>query len=162
MSVDAPGTPRPPFALLKPEDRRHSLAVAIEYLSQKAAFARLPFAKWSRILIFQVERGHALFVVDADRRVCGFLGWALAEHARADDWLADRAGLNNDDCIAGDCVIVNAWAADSQSANRYLIDRARRLFADKRAVYFKRVYSDGRLRGMQLPLHPRQSAIPAR
>jgi hemolysin-activating ACP:hemolysin acyltransferase len=152
ISPRAPKTPRPPFALLKPDDRRLSLAAAVEYLSQKPAFARLPFGEWSRILIFQAERGHALFVVDADRRVCGFLGWALAGRARAEHWLAGQSELRNEECRTGDVVIGNAWAADSGAVNRYLIESARRMFADKQAVYFKRVYSDGRMRGTRLPL----------
>ena len=152
MPPDDPATPIPSFALWRPEDRRVSLAAAVEYLSQKPAFARLPFGEWSRVLVFQIDRGHALFVVDVDRRARGFIGWALAERIRAEEWVAGRSALNSEECRSGDAVILNAWVADSEPANRFLIDAARRIFADKGAVYFKRMYPDGRVRPARLVL----------
>jgi hemolysin-activating ACP:hemolysin acyltransferase len=148
-----------PFALWKPADRRTSLAAAVEYLSQKEVFAQMPFGEWSRVLIFQAERGHALFVV-SDRRVRGFLGWALADRARAEDWRANRSALRNDECRDGEIVIINAWAADSEPANRFLVEAARQIFADKQAAYFKRFYPDGRMRCGRLRLLGRQTLAP--
>jgi hemolysin-activating ACP:hemolysin acyltransferase len=140
----------PPFALWLPADRRVSLAAAVEYLAQKKAFALLPFGEWSRVLLFQVDRGHALFVTDSEGHVRGFLGWALAERARAEDWLANRAALDNEECRSGEIAIVNAWAADSAPANRFLVHAALRIFAGKEACFFKRFYANGRIRGARL------------
>jgi hemolysin-activating ACP:hemolysin acyltransferase len=91
-----------------------------------------------------------LFVVDQDRRVRGFLGWALTAQALAEQWVEGRAGLRSDECREGDCVIVNAFAADTGSANRFIVDTMRKLFATKRTLYFKRHYPDGRTRPTRL------------
>ena len=124
-------------------------------MSRKPAFAALPFGEWSQVLFYQVARGHYLFIVDGEQRIQGFIGWALTDRAFAEDWVAGRAGLRNDSGDEGDCVIVNAWAAEHRRANRALRAAVVRLFADRRAIYFKRHYADGRQRPMRLvvPAH---------
>jgi hemolysin-activating ACP:hemolysin acyltransferase len=134
----------------RPTSPGASVGLATEYLSTKPAFAKLPFGDWSQVLFHQVVRGHYLFVVDQDRRVCGFLGWALTNQHLAELWIEGRSGLKNDECLAGDCVIVNAWSADTTVVNRFILDAMRKLFADRRAIYFKRHYPDGRERPMRL------------
>ena len=142
----------------RPTSPAASLGLATEYLSRKPAFAKLPFGDWSQVLFHQVARGHYFFVVDQDRRVCGFLGWALTEQRLAELWLEGRSGLKNDECLAGDCVIVNAWSADTTVVNRFILDAMRKLFADRRAIYFKRHYPDGRERPMRLTVPRHTSA----
>jgi hemolysin-activating ACP:hemolysin acyltransferase len=134
----------------RPTSPAASLGLAAEYLSTKPAFAKLSFGDWSQVLFHQVVRGHYLFVVNQDRRVCGFLGWALTDQHLAELWVEGRSGLKNDECLAGDSVIVNAWAADTTVVNRFLLGAMRKLFADRRAIYFKRHYPDGRERPMRL------------
>jgi tetratricopeptide (TPR) repeat protein len=138
------------LSVWRPKDPAAALGLAVEYLSRKPAFARLQFGEWSQVLFYQVARGHFLFVVHQDRRVQGFLGWALTSEALAEQWVEGRAGLRDDECRAGDCVIVNAFAAETSAANRFIVNTMRRLFTNKRALYFKRHYRDGRTRPMRL------------
>lgn len=137
----------------RPNSPAASLGLAVEYLSRKKAFASLQFGEWSQVLFYQVARGHFIFVVDRDQRIRGFLGWALTRQALAELWLGGKAGLRNEDCREGDCVIVNAWAADTIGANRFILEAMRKLFAGKRAIYFKRHYPDGRTRAMRLAVN---------
>jgi tetratricopeptide (TPR) repeat protein len=137
----------------RPKSPAASLGLAVEYLSKKPAFAKLQFGEWSQVLFYQVARGHFFFVVDQDRRVRGFLGWALTREALAEQWVEGRGGLRSDECCEGDCVIVNAWAADSGAVNRFILQTARKLFAAKRTLYFKRHYPDGRTRPMRLSVN---------
>ena len=142
----------------RPTSPAAALGLSVEYLGQKPAFAALPFGEWSQVLFYQVARGHYLFVVDGGQRIRGFLGWALTEQAFAEEWVAGRAGLRNESGEEGDCVIVNAWAAEDARANRFLRAAVARLFADRHAVYYKRHYPDGRERPMRLivPAHRRK------
>lgn len=134
----------------RPTDPAVALGLAVEYLSRKPAFAALPFGEWSLVLFYQVARGHFFFVVDPDRGVQGFLGWAVTSRALAEQWVEGRAGLRDDECREGDCVIVNAFAAETRAANRFLVDAIRNLIANKRTLYFKRHYRDGRTRPTRL------------
>ncbi len=164
--VSATPEPRPPpaadrrrakdelrLSAWRPKDAAASLGLAVEFLSKKPAFAKLQFGEWSQVLFYQVVRGHFFFVVDQDRRVRGFLGWALTPQALAEQWVEGRAGLRNDECRDGDCVIVNAFAADTVGANRFIVDTMRKLFASKRTLYFKRHYPDGRTRPTRLSVN---------
>ncbi len=137
----------------RPKDPAAALGLAVEFLSKKPAFAKLQFGEWSQVLFYQVARGHFFFVVDQERRVRGFLGWALTPQALAEQWVEGRAGLRSDQCRDGDCVIVNAWAADTGAANRFIVETARKLFAGKRTLYFKRHYPNGRTRPMRLSVN---------
>jgi tetratricopeptide (TPR) repeat protein len=137
----------------RPNDRAAALGLAVEFLSKKPAFAKLQFGEWSQVLFYQVAREHFFFVVDKDRRVQGFLGWALTDQALAEQWLEGRAGLSNEQCRNGDCVIINAFAADTGDVNRFIIDTMRQVFASGRTLYFKRHYPDGRTRPVRLSVN---------
>ncbi len=137
----------------RPKDPAAALGLAVEFLSKKPAFGRLQFGEWSQVLFYQVARGHFFFVVDRDRRVRGFLGWALTSQALAEQWVESRAGLRNDECREGDCVIVNAFAAETGGANRFIVNTMRKLFATKHTLYFKRHYRDGRTRPTRLSVN---------
>jgi hemolysin-activating ACP:hemolysin acyltransferase len=130
----------------KPEQPAVSLGLAVEYLMKKSAFAKLPFGEWSQVLIGQINRGHFFFVLDAERRVCGFFGWSLADERLAEEWVEGRRNLSERDCLAGDCVIINAWAADTARVHRFIVNEGRKLFDGKRRFYAKRHYPDGRTR----------------
>ena len=136
-----------------PTESRAALGLAVDYLSKKAVFGRLPFGEWSRTLAHQVGRGQQVFVVDGDERVLGYLGWALTDPALAEQWLRGLSALSDDQCQGGDCAILNAWAADSKPAARLLVATAREIFKDKSALYFKRFYRDGRARPMRLSIN---------
>lgn len=137
----------------KPKDPAASLGLAVEFLSKMPAFGKLQFGEWSQVLFYQVARGHFFFVVDQDKRVRGFLGWALTDQALAEQWVEGRAGLRNEQCREGDCVIINAFAAETDAANHFIVDTMRGLFASKRMLYFKRHYPDGRTRQSRLSVN---------
>jgi tetratricopeptide (TPR) repeat protein len=151
---------KPILTAWRPTSPAASVGLAVEYLSRKPAFARLPFGDWSQVLFHQVARGHYLFVVNQDRKICGFLGWALTDECFAELWLEGRSALTNDQCLDGDCVIVNAWSADTTNVNRFILEAMFKLFAERRAIYFKRHYPDGRERPVRLtvPAHRDASA----
>ena len=141
------------LAIWRPKDPSASLGLAVEFLSKMPAFARLQFGEWSQVLHCQVAREHCFFVVDQDKRVRGFLGWALTEQPLAEQWVEGRAGLRNEQCLDGDCVIINAFAAETGAAKRCIVDTMRKLFASRRTLYFKRHYPDGRTRPSRLSVN---------
>jgi tetratricopeptide (TPR) repeat protein len=141
------------LTIWQPADRAASLGLAVEFLSRMPAFAKLQFGEWSQVLFYQAERGHCLFVIDQHRRVRGFLGWALTEQTLAEQWVEGRAGLRNDQCRDGDCVIINAVAAETAATKRFIVETMRDLFASRRMVYFKRHYPDGRARPSRLSVN---------
>lgn len=134
------------------ENRSLALGLAVEHLMTKPAFARLPFGHWSRILTGQIRRGHYFFIV-APNRVVGFCGWALASKAEAEAWIAGSSAALNASGEAGDCIVLNAWAADSPEVHRMILDEFRvRMHGSSRIIYAKRDYKDGRTRPLRLRL----------
>lgn len=132
--------------VLQPANPAVALGLAVSHLMTKPAFAKLQFGDWSRILVGQINRKHFCFAVDADGQVQGFMGWALASREHAEAWAEGRRGLSFEDSRDGDCVVVNAFAANSNKVTRFLIEQARRVFGNKDALYFKRHYKDGSTR----------------
>jgi hemolysin-activating ACP:hemolysin acyltransferase len=140
-------TPRKPaLRIFKPSNAAAALGLAVSHLMTKPAFAKLQFGDWSRILVGQINRGHYCFAVDADNQVVGFIGWALATREHAEGWVEGTRGLSFEDSKSGDCMIINAWAADDNAVTRFLLAEARRIGSDKSTVYFKRHYKDGTTR----------------
>ncbi len=141
----------PALSAIRDRDRYRALGRAVSYLMTKPAFARLSFGHWSRILTGQVNRGHYFFVVRGDA-VVGFLGWAVTTEEKADRWLAGTHALKAEDSHAGDCILINAWAANDAEAHRFVIENLRRVGQGKRLLYGKRVYADGRVRNLKVPV----------
>ncbi|MBW8726656.1 MAG: hypothetical protein JF625_16085 [Inquilinus limosus] len=150
-SMDRP-TPRRRLRLLRPRSGVVALGLAVSHLMTKPAFAALTFGNWSRVLVGQINRGHYHFVVDESGRVAGFLGWAETSEQGAESWLAGR-DLPDAAARDGDCMVINAWAADDAAVNHLLLAAARRAGQGKRLVYFKRHYKDGRTRPMRLSVN---------
>jgi hemolysin-activating ACP:hemolysin acyltransferase len=148
-----PSATRQSLQILRPAKPVTSLGLAVNYLMTKPAFANLKFGDWSRILVGQINRGHFCFVIDADREIQGFMGWALATSACAESWLAGRRALTFEDSTAGDCMVINAWAANSTTVTRFMMQEARRISRDLTAVYFKRHYEDGSTRAVRVPVN---------
>lgn len=139
--------PQPPeLRLFRPASAAAALGLAVSHLMTKPAFANLKFGDWSRILTGQINRGHYCFVVDAANQVQGFMGWALATEEKAEGWVEGRRPLSFEDSRAGDCMVINAWSANTNAVTRFLLGEARRIARDKRTVYFKRHYKDGTTR----------------
>jgi hemolysin-activating ACP:hemolysin acyltransferase len=131
----------------RPKNRAASLGLAVEFLSKKPAFVKLQFEEWSQVLFYEVARGHFFFVVDQDRRVQGFLGWALTSRLLPSNGSKAAQGCATNKWSEGDCVIVNAFAAETGDANRFSVNTMRKPFASKRTLYFKRYYRRLRERG---------------
>jgi hemolysin-activating ACP:hemolysin acyltransferase len=132
--------------LFQPNSPAAALGLAVSHLMTKPAFAKLQFGDWSRILVGQINRKHFCFVVDGAGQVQGFMGWALASEEHAQGWADGRRALTFEDSRDGDCVVVNAFSANSTRVTRFLVEEARRVFKDKTTLHFKRHYQDGTTR----------------
>jgi hemolysin-activating ACP:hemolysin acyltransferase len=142
-----------PLRIFKPANAAAALGLAVSHLMTKPAFAKLQFGDWSRILVGQINRGHYCFAVDAGNQVVGFMGWALASREHAEGWVEGTRGLSFEDSKSGDCMIINAWAADNNTVTRFLLGEARRIGKGKSTVYFKRHYKDGTTRPARVPVN---------
>lgn len=163
MSDVAPAALR----LFRPANPSAALGLAVSHLMVKPAFANLKFGDWSRILVGQINRGHYRFAIDTDNRVQGFMGWALASREHAEAWVEGRRGLSFEDSQQGDCMVFNAWSANSNAVTRFMLGEARRIATGKSTVYFKRHYKDGTTRPARVAVnafvdsHIARSAAPA-
>ena len=139
------------YSFVQIADPSAAVGTAVRFMMGEPAFAKLAFGEWARVLDGQVTRGHYGFVLDGDHQVQGFLGWALATRAKAEAW-ADGAALTDEDCRAGDCLIVNAWVEKSPAVHRFLFGALRDLIAGKVALYARRVAADGTIRVVRMPV----------
>lgn len=129
-----------------------ALGRAVSYMMTKPSFAAQPFGLWSRILTGQVNRKHYFFALDGEQ-VVGFVGWALTTQEKAETWMANRGEINSADSRSGDCFIINAWGADSNQINRYVLRQLRPFVAPHRLLFAKRFYRDGRTRPVELTVN---------
>ena len=137
--------------LARPHSAAAALGLAVGHLMTRPAFAALPFGSWSRVLVGQINRGHYQLVADGAGKVVGFLGWAATSEANAEAWLQGRGDVP--ELRDGDCIVINAWSADDAAVNRTVLAAARLAIRDKRLVYFKRRYKDGRTRPTRLAVN---------
>jgi hypothetical protein len=135
--------------LVRHTDPAAALGLAVSHLMTKPAFAQLTFGSWSRVLVGQINRGHYVLARDATGRTCGFLGWALTDEAAAMDWLGGAEAIAPSNA-AQDCIVLNAWSGENDAINRLLLDAARSAAAPYRLIFFKRQYTDGRVRAGRL------------
>jgi hemolysin-activating ACP:hemolysin acyltransferase len=145
-----PVAPRGDLRVFRAQNAYVALGMAVSHLMTKPAFANLRFGDWSRILTGQINRKHYYFAIDSKNQIQGFVGWALASKENAEAWVEGRGGLSFGDSLDGDCVIINAWAASTPEANRFLVSRVREIIDGKDTVYFKRHYKDGSTRPVRL------------
>jgi hemolysin-activating ACP:hemolysin acyltransferase len=136
----------PALRIVKPANAAAALGLAVSHLMVKPAFANLQFGDWSRILVGQINRGHFCFAMDAGNQIQGFMGWALAAKEHAEGWVEGRRALTFEDSQDGDCMVINAWSANSNAVTRFMLAEARRIARDKTTVYFKRHYKNGTTR----------------
>ena len=144
-----PLAPPPDLKLFRPQSPFVALGLAVNHLMTKPAFANLRFGDWSRILVGQINRKHYCFAADADNQIQGFMGWAVTSQENAEAWVQGGA-LSFADSLDGDCVVFNAWAANTGKVNRFLLGEARKVIEGKDTVYFKRFYKDGSVRPARL------------
>jgi hemolysin-activating ACP:hemolysin acyltransferase len=146
----APVAPPPDLKVFRPQNSYGALGLAANHLMTKPAFANLRFGDWSRILVGQINRKHYCFAVDGDDQIQGFMGWAVTSKEKAEAWAEGRGALSFADSLDGDCMVFNAWAANTGKVNRFLLGEARKLIEGKDTVYFKRFYKDGSVRPARL------------
>jgi hemolysin-activating ACP:hemolysin acyltransferase len=151
-NADSVPAPHPRLRLFRPDNPYVALGLAVSYMMTKPAFAARHFGEWSRILVGQINRKHYYFVLDRENQVQGFVGWAVTTRAKAEAWVEGRERISHKDSFKGDSLLINAWAASSLEANRFLLDAARRLFKDYDTFYFKRYYKDGRMKPRRLTM----------
>jgi hemolysin-activating ACP:hemolysin acyltransferase len=145
-----PVPPETDLKIFRPQNPYVALGLAVSHLMTKPAFAHLRFGDWSRILTGQINRNHYYFAIDGKNQIQGFVGWALTSKENAEAWVEGRGALSFADSREGDCVIINAWAASTPEANRFLVSQMREIIDGKDTVYFKRHYKDGRTRPVRL------------
>src|SRR5688572_22558759 len=120
--------------LFRPDSPAVALGPTVSHLMTKPAFARQSFGEWSRILVGQINRKHYYFVTDG-KEVQGFVGWALVARAKAEDWVEGRRRLSDEDCKDGDCLVFNAWTANSARVHRFMVDEMRKVARGKGTMY---------------------------
>jgi hemolysin-activating ACP:hemolysin acyltransferase len=147
-----PVSVRPPLRLVRADKPVVALGLSVSYLMTKPAFAKLRFGDWSRILVGQINRGHYRLVIEAKDEVQGFMGWAFTSREKAEQWVQGRHALGHDESVGGDCVILNAWAANSAEVNRFMRVEGRKMLATYgvKTIFAKRYYPDGTVRPLRL------------
>lgn len=126
-----------------------ALGRAVSYLMTKPNFRELNFGAWSRTLTGQINRNHYFLVLEGEKMV-GFAGWAFVDEELAKAWADGQADFGSADCVSGDCMVVNGWAADNIRVNRFITGEVRRALVGRKAVYAKRFYPGGRVRPFRL------------
>lgn len=129
-----------------------ALGLAVSYLMTKPAFACLPFGHWSRVLVGQINRGHYL-IASKGEHIVGFLGWALTTEEKGEMWLSERGELSFEDSKAGEVLLINAWAAETNDVTCVILERLREIGRTQKIIYFKRFYPDGRTRPGRLSVN---------
>src|SRR5580698_5889382 len=125
------------------DNQAAALGFTVNYMRTLPAFATLPFGEWSSVLAGQIVRSHYWFAVDGNNDLHGFLGWALITKEKAEEWIVGGVAPSSEECKHGDCLLINAYAANGPKAHRFLWDETRKLMKDKRILYFRRHYKDG-------------------
>ena len=148
-----PAPAAPALRLFRPDNPAIALGLAVSHLMTKPAFANLKFGDWSRILVGQINRRHYYFAVDSNNQIVGFMGWALTSKDKAEAWVEGRRALTYEDSKEGDCLVFNAWSANTTRVHRFLVDEGRKIIQDKEIIYFKRHYKDGSTRPVRLTVN---------
>jgi hemolysin-activating ACP:hemolysin acyltransferase len=136
------------------KDDNAAIGVALRLTMKYPAFSCLPFGEWAEVLAGQAKRGHQAFVVDEASEVRGFFGYAIVAEADAEAWVSGGARLTNEQCLAGDCLILNAWVSSDARVLRFMLNAFRRLGLEKKTLYFKRVYPNGTMRPSRTSNNP--------
>lgn len=137
------------FRAFKDDNAYAALGRAVSYLMTKPNFRELKFGAWSRTLVGQINRKHYFFTSDG-KNIVGFVGWAFVAEDMAKAWLEDAADFNSADCVNGECMVINAWAADTNAVNRFNLREIRHHLVGRKAAYAKRFYKNGRVRPLRV------------
>jgi hemolysin-activating ACP:hemolysin acyltransferase len=133
-------------------DPNMALGVAARLMMSHPAFAKQPFGEWVAVLDGQARRGHQVFVLDETSKAVGLFGYALASEEVATGWLNGTHSPTHEECLAGDCIIFNAWISQDKEILRFMWDAFRILAQGKKAAFYKRYYDDGSVRPVRLAI----------
>ncbi len=137
------------FRAFRDDNTYAALGRAVSYLMTKPNFKHLKFGFWSRTLVGQINRKH-YFLTAEGANIVGFVGWAFLSEDMAQAWLQNSTDFNSADCVNGDCMVINAWAADTDAVNRFNLREIRQHLVGHKAAYAKRFYKDGRVRPLRI------------
>ncbi|WP_425410222.1 toxin-activating lysine-acyltransferase [Hyphococcus sp.] len=149
MSETPPNAESSKYRALQDKNPYAALGRAVGYLMTKPNFKELKFGFWSRTLAGQINRNH-YFLAAEEGKIVGFVGWALVSEEMAKAWLNGNADFDSVDCKSGDCMVINAWAADTNAVNRFNLREIRRHLVGLEAAYAKRFYKNGRVRPLRV------------
>lgn len=139
----------PGFKAIRDDNAYAALGRVVSYLMTKPNFSDLKFGVWSKTLVGQINRKH-YFLVTEGKRTVGFAGWAYVSEDKAKAWAHGRADFGSAECADGDCMVINAWAADSGEVNRFILEQIRHHLVGRKAAYAKRFYRNGRIRPLRV------------
>jgi hemolysin-activating ACP:hemolysin acyltransferase len=135
-------------------DPARALGLSVSYLMTKPAYSKLSFGTWSRVLVGQINRGHYVLAY-RDKTIVGFAGWALSSLEHGEAWLAGTNDLSFENSKVGEVMLINAWAADDEAIVKALEQHLREAGKDQSHAFFRRFYSDGRIRPGRVAINTR-------
>ena len=122
--------------ILQVENPYLALGLVVEYLRDKPEIAKLPFGEWTSVLVGQLVRKQYFFIIE-NELIVGFIGWALTNKEKADQWLLGKE-LKSKDCLDGECLLINIWAANTDKVNTKIFNLLKYMFRNKSYIYSKR------------------------
>lgn len=125
------------LALFRHRDPFAALGSAALFVSQAEPFSTYPFGPWMDTIKGQILRNHYVFS-QSDGRIVGYCGWALTDHAAAEDWAHGRRTLSFDECRDGPCVVVMAARALTPRVQAFHTHVMRALHWDREVAYWQR------------------------
>lgn len=137
------------FDLVRTKDGYSAAGRAMTLLMLNDAFEGLKLGEIGRLIVGQVNRNHYYFI----RRngvPTGFIGWAYCSEAAAIAWAERNDPRGIGDGKTGDSVILNSWLADGKDMNSYLLGRLREEWTDKKKLFARRRYTNGKSRALIL------------
>ncbi len=145
MPIEDPSQTGPPergLSCHRFSDPLAALGRAANLLHRVEPFASMTMADLISTLAGQVQRRHYLFAVK-DRRIAGYVGWALCDEALGRAWVAGGPMPSYEDCLNGDAFVLMTFHAESRDVSFRLIRQCRTLYPNRNAI-FSRLYADGR------------------
>lgn len=96
-----------------------ALGLAAHFVAKREPFSRFPASDLIRTVSGQIHRGHYLFALDTSTdpaRVVGYFGWALYDHAVAEQFAATGIPPADEMPTEGEVVWVLTAVAESRGA----------------------------------------------
>lgn len=137
---------------IRPKNPYIALGMMVDHLMNKPAYSAVGFTSWSKILAGQINRNHYAFIINSQQKLLGMIGWVFADQSVAEAWVSGKP-LGKHGGKDGDCIIFNMWSADNNEVHGLILDIARQAVAGCKMLYYRRLYADGRMRIVRLPVN---------